>query len=102
MELIDKGELLRVLQERYISIAELGVEEQILELRKVIEIIKEQPAVEKRRKGKWLATPELFNFVCCSECDTHIYNNGDPCELDNYCPNCGAEMEKEVKNAKFM
>lgn len=94
MELIDKGELLQVLQERYIAIAELGVEAEILELRKVMEIIKEHPAVEKRKKGKWLATPELWNFWCCSECGKHIYSASGGHKLDSYCPHCGAEMEK--------
>ena len=56
--------------------------------------IKAQPEVEK--KGKWIADVDRWgdvvttvNGYICSECK--VFNT----DKDNFCPNCGARMEKE-------
>ena len=62
------------------------------DLQKCIEYI---PSAQ--RKGKWLFVeyPDGYFHTACSECgqwvDEDVYLKGKW----NYCPNCGAEMEKE-------
>ena len=51
------------------------------------DIVAKQPSVE-RKKGKWGKKNE------CSECGCQPWYERDIHTL-NYCPNCGAEMERE-------
>lgn len=52
------------------------------------------------RHGRWMTckpyNPE-FNGYKCSECGAR-YQGFSP---DNYCPNCGAKMDKEVDNGRL-
>jgi len=54
-----------------------------------IELIKRQPTIDAEpvRHGNWMVTP---THIKCSEC-------GESFMLfpQNYCPNCGARMDKE-------
>ena len=60
-----------------------------------IEVVAEQPiaGVQEVRHGKWIEKPYLLgtsNF--CSLCGE---NYGMPHGKYNFCPNCGAKMDKE-------
>lgn len=50
-------------------------------------ILEELPNTELK-KGKWIICSDGY-YPYCSEC------NHRPHEMTNYCPNCGAKMEKE-------
>ena len=56
----------------------------------VYDCIKSQPTadVQKVKHGKW---KKNGNGRDCSECDFKYYANGG---LFNYCPKCGAKMDK--------
>ena len=51
------------------------------------DMIEELPSAEPVKHGKWTVTPI---YIKCSEC-------GESFMLipQNYCPNCGARMDKE-------
>lgn len=69
------------------------------ENRSAIRIIMELPTADvvERKKGEWLFNPSeaiemMFTKPKCSECGFESADGG------NYCPNCGADMRKEVKS----
>ena len=43
------------------------------------------------RHGKWVCLEAEIGFFACSECDHTILR-----AKCNYCPNCGAKMDKEA------
>lgn len=60
--------------------------------------------VEPMRHGKWTADEILYTqgMTACSCCKTEYYRddlymvgNNAQGELPNYCPNCGARMDKD-------
>ena len=63
-------------------------------------LVKSQPTadVQEVRHGKWqsryINSNNIYNDWYCSECDYYsdIRNKNN---LGNYCPNCGAKMDKE-------
>ena len=56
----------------------------------VLKQIDDIPSVDsKRTKGKWIDTDNYYQRWKCSECGCHT-RDAEP----NYCPNCGAEMER--------
>lgn len=65
-------------------------------------LIEDAPSVS-RKKGKWIAKRswsegfgmgENYGFYYeCSECHKEVKGGYPECK-DNYCPNCGAEMEE--------
>lgn len=52
--------------------------------------IEDMPTIEQRPKGKWIRE---YDGQCetCSLCHRTRYSGHD----NNFCPNCGAEMEVE-------
>lgn len=68
----------------------------------IIGLIDEQPTIEERKTGRWIATHEIAPFsnpdsitYVCSECGYKRYTlYGIGWEKMNYCPHCGAQMEK--------
>ena len=56
------------------------------------ELIQRIPAadVAEVRHGKWVCLEAEIGFFACSECDHTILR-----AKCNYCPNCGAKMDKE-------
>ena len=66
-----------------------------------IQCIKEAPAADvvEVRHGRWLTTDAYPHHLYCSVCyKTYAKNAKWVNELDlptNYCPNCGARMDKE-------
>ncbi len=59
----------------------------------------ERPMVEAEpvRHGRWIFNPKdaiemMFTLPKCSECGASSADGG------NYCPNCGAKMDKEKEN----
>lgn len=61
----------------------------------------EPPAdVEEVRHGKWERSEKSFSYYQykCNNCGCDDYTQTDrhgKCKLMNYCPNCGAKMDKE-------
>lgn len=55
------------------------------------QVVKEQPSVEAEpvRHGHWIYTPTNLLGYVCSECGNGM------CRF-NYCPHCGALMDKET------
>ena len=66
-----------------------------------IQCIKEAPAADvvEVRHGRWMTTDAYPHHLYCSVCyKTYAKNAKWVNELDlptNYCPNCGARMDKE-------
>ena len=63
----------------------------------IAEMIANMPAAQSESKtGKWIEAYDPFNRISgrCSVCgwEAHLYE--DDVVGMNYCPNCGAEMEK--------
>ena len=62
----------------------------VTDARKVLELLKE-------RTGRWVEEPDRVRHWHCSECG---FVEGVVCGMENYCPNCGAKMEKpDMKKA---
>lgn len=51
--------------------------------------VNRMPTIEERKTGKWIDEHDMTCSVCGFECDDPYYL-GDA----NYCPNCGARMER--------
>jgi len=51
-----------------------------------------------RPHGKWIK--HEWGYVCsvCGESNDYAYDNNIHKFIDNYCPNCGADMRKEADN----
>lgn len=63
-----------------------------------IDDVKNAPTADvvERKKGEWLFNPSdaiemMFTKPKCSECGFESADGG------NYCPNCGADLRKEVE-----
>lgn len=58
---------------------------------KEIHIVKNPPAyiLDKRSKGEW--TTDEAGYFYCDKCKQHPYNQY---AMTNFCPNCGADMQK--------
>ena len=73
----------------------------ILGIESVIEFVENLPAADVApvRHGRWMTTDAYPHHLYCSVCyKTYAKNAKWVNELDlptNYCPNCGARMDKE-------
>lgn len=49
------------------------------------------------KRGKWVSTGDVLGYTeyHCSECDNYLFLVSWKDELYNYCPYCGAKMDKE-------
>ena len=49
------------------------------------------------KRGKWVSTGDVLGYTeyHCSECDNYLFLVSWKDELYNYCPHCGAKMDKE-------
>lgn len=116
MRLIDVDALMVVL-EKIPAVGFKNIDNQtytLVLLAQVLNIIKQQPTIEERKKGKWIPVtriykvteeqfpnthiewvdatePDEIDGVRCSECDT-VY---DFIEARNWCSECGADMRGE-------
>lgn len=54
--------------------------------------------VDLRATGKWVKTNSELAEMTCSNCGFQYYGEHDIECMSNYCPDCGAKMEKEVKS----
>lgn len=55
-------------------------------------------SVESRPRAEWEPRKDAIGFVRCSNCrDCNTYDEWPDGKKWNFCPNCGAEMKKEVK-----
>ena len=63
------------------------------------------PIIAPLKHGRWIEYPDVLQFpdvldesyIGCSQCK-NVFSVIDNCtERFNYCPNCGAKMDKEEK-----
>lgn len=54
-------------------------------------VIEELPTIDPVKHGKWMRTPTWWAY--CSVCGMEPPNESN--ETTDYCPNCGAKMDKE-------
>ena len=62
---------------------------------KTVQVIEKMPTVDAAPvvHGQWIEKPFLLGTTrVCSECGDYY---GMPHGIFNYCPNCGAKMDKE-------
>lgn len=82
------------------------MDERLLELNKAITVaITEIPSadVEQVRHGRWVGYPECLKYtnaysddhIVCSVCEECYSILDNDCGRFNYCPNCGARMDKK-------
>ena len=59
------------------------------------DIEKAPPVKPQPRKGHWISKPHVYGVTYCLECDFEL-------KIDdtNYCPNCGAKMEKRFEEVE--
>ncbi|MBO7682358.1 MAG: hypothetical protein J6T17_06350 [Clostridia bacterium] len=57
----------------------------------VDEMIDTAPTIDPVKRGKWLRTPTWWAY--CSVCGMEPPNESN--ETTDFCPNCGAKMDKE-------
>lgn len=57
----------------------------------IIEVLEELPTIDPVKHGKWIWEHHIGVYIC-SECYEQIAQPG----WYNYCPNCGAKMDKEA------
>ena len=97
MYLIDRGKLLMQMMHKFHYELPDGCNNPLYG--DVIKVIEDAPLIEAEsvRHGRWIHT-DLANHWYgkdeCSECTYHEKDRSDLSHL-NYCPNCGAKMDKE-------
>lgn len=54
----------------------------------------EEPSADVRENvhGEWIHKDGIYGVTFCSKCDFELHINNS-----NFCPNCGADMKKEVE-----
>ena len=64
-----------------------------------IEVIDKQPTIEPVERGAWVEDICCNDIVICNACGNEAYFGLDEGTyvLFDYCPNCGAKMDAEVK-----
>ncbi|WP_370768336.1 HNH endonuclease [Ruminococcus sp.] len=69
-------------------------------LKKVVDFEPKKPIksdVQEIKHGKWVSTGNALGYTeyHCSECYNYLFLDSKDDELYNYCPHCGAKMDKE-------
>lgn len=56
--------------------------------------------VQEIKHGKWVSTGNALGYTeyHCSECNNYLFLDSKDDELYNYCPDCGAKMDKESES----
>lgn len=99
MQLIDKDDLIKRIQQRYkenyksyhVSEYHEGLCDAYYAIHS---FLAQQPAIEERRHGHWIGKPIAgYSMVRCSVCFAFANN----IERWNYCPRCGAKMDEVTK-----
>ena len=70
------------------------------ELCKAVElVVKHCPTIEVEKRGAWVEDICCNDIVMCNACGNEAYFGLDEGTyvLFDYCPNCGAKMDAEVK-----
>lgn len=93
-EYIEREALIKDIGDNVIFTVRGGAKLPTAEMRganKVIDRIKNQPTadVAEVKHGKWIKDRNCYT---CSECGFYYFANNSK---SNYCPNCGAKMDKE-------
>ena len=58
-------------------------------MKEIAEIVVPAADVQEEKHGKWEQVHNISPKYACTNC-RHLFNN----RTFNYCPNCGAKMEK--------
>lgn len=105
MQLIDKDDLIKRIQQRYkenyksyhVSEYHEGLCDAYYAIHS---FLAQQPAIEERRHGHWVQVSDWdkngqahFDCSVCGAGDVHADDFG----LHNYCPRCGAKMDEVTK-----
>lgn len=71
---------------------ENGNEHFIYGIESVLEYARNLPRVDAEpvRHGRWIRQDDTFTRYMCSECESKNHAGHE-----NFCPNCGAKMDKE-------
>lgn len=97
-EYIEREALL--LQLEAMRLLQCGIPYQVRD--EVLDLVSRQPAADVApvRRGQWVKTSEYMPIYGCSICrERNLFRKGENV-FSNYCPNCGAKMDrKENDNA---
>jgi len=65
---------------------------------KVIEHLKQMPAIDPVERGRWISVPNKKDRICsvCG-CDEPYKFADEDTDVFNYCPHCGAKMDEVEK-----
>lgn len=56
----------------------------------VLDVVKNLPPETTQKTGKWIIKDGIYGVAYCNLCDYELHTNDT-----NFCPNCGAKMQKE-------
>ena len=97
MELISKKSVIRILNE------EPSYSDVVNVLTELEDKVNALPTIEEHRTGRWIkhtlwsegcGMGESYGYYyMCSECGKEVRGGYKKCS-NNYCPNCGAKMER--------
>lgn len=90
----DVEPLLKECEETLAELMRMGNMEVACYVQGFINSINKLPDAEQRPHGEWIPVDEIGNVVRCSQCSFRTC--ADVAEEEyNFCPNCGAKMQKE-------
>lgn len=94
-EYITKQQAINLVKQWEVAIGKTGVST-------LIRAIERMEAAEPVKHGRWVEQTDmnLDTYYDCLVCgESFCLIDGDPTDnLYNYCPNCGAKMDKEVQS----
>jgi predicted RNA-binding Zn-ribbon protein involved in translation (DUF1610 family) len=107
MRLIKIDDVIKKLNDAERRMAMRGYYRISLEIRSICSAIKRLPTIDAEpvRHGKWETVCEIkYKYETeveekCSLCGRHVFRYKTQTK-DDYCPTCGAKMDKEDSNAR--
>lgn len=65
------------------------------------EQVRNQPTanIQEVKHGQWISTGSALGYIeyHCSECNNYLFLDSKSNDLYDYCPYCGAKMDKECE-----
>lgn len=97
MDLINREDLLSDLTESVVFTARCNDSAEMRGARKIIERIESAPTIDAVPvvHGRWEKSQHNGYLVCSSCRDVYVDNDWVDGKKWNYCPNCGAKMDKD-------